>query len=43
MDMEGWLRIGYANGEPILREGLSRLSRFLAEEVGMAQRAIGSR
>ena len=37
MDMEGWLRIGYANSEPILREGLSRLSRFLAEEVGAAK------
>ena len=34
MDMEGWLRIGYANGESILREGLSRMSKFLAEEAG---------
>lgn len=32
MDMEGYLRIGYANGEAILREGLARLSRFLGAE-----------
>ena len=32
MDMEGYLRIGYANGEAILREGLKRLSAFLREE-----------
>ncbi|QRM54424.1 aminotransferase [Sinorhizobium sp. BG8] len=32
MDMEGYLRIGYANSEAVLREGLSRLSRFLTEE-----------
>ncbi|WP_242220817.1 aminotransferase [Shinella zoogloeoides] len=32
MDMEGYLRIGYANGEAILREGLKRLSVFLREE-----------
>lgn len=32
MDMEGHLRIGYANGEAILREGLSRISAFLKEE-----------
>lgn len=32
MDMEGYLRIGYANGEAILREGLTRLSQFLKEE-----------
>jgi aspartate/methionine/tyrosine aminotransferase len=37
MDMEGWLRIGYANGEPVLREGLSRMSRFLREESGRPQ------
>jgi aspartate/methionine/tyrosine aminotransferase len=42
MDMEGWLRIGYANGEPILREGLSRLSRFLAEEAGAAKKVAQS-
>lgn len=29
MDMEGYLRIGYTNGEEVLREGLGRLSRFL--------------
>ena len=32
MDMEGYLRIGYANGEAILREGLKRMSVFLKEE-----------
>ncbi|MFT4181377.1 MAG: aminotransferase [Rhizobium sp.] len=32
MDMEGYLRIGYANGESILREGLKRISQFLKEE-----------
>lgn len=32
MDMEGYLRIGYANGEAVLREGLRRFSRFLEEE-----------
>lgn len=32
MDMEGYLRIGYANGEGILREGLKRISQFLKEE-----------
>lgn len=31
MDMEGYLRIGYANSEAILREGLKRLSQFLRE------------
>lgn len=29
MDMEGYLRIGYANGPAVLREGLARLSAFL--------------
>ena len=29
MDMEGYLRIGYANSEHVLREGLARMSRFL--------------
>lgn len=32
MDMEGHLRIGYTNGEGVLREGLKRISAFLAEE-----------
>jgi aspartate/methionine/tyrosine aminotransferase len=31
MDMEGYLRIGYANGAEILRDGLARLSGFLRE------------
>ena len=30
MDMEGYLRIGYANDPAILREGLARMSGFLA-------------
>jgi aspartate/methionine/tyrosine aminotransferase len=29
MEMEGWLRMGYANGTGVLREGLTRLSCFL--------------
>ncbi|MGF6254786.1 aminotransferase [Ensifer sp. LBL] len=32
MDMEGYLRIGYANNEGILREGLRRVSAFLREQ-----------
>lgn len=32
MDMEGYLRIGYSNGEAILREGLARISVFLRAE-----------
>lgn len=32
MDMEGHLRIGYTNGEGVLRAGLKRISAFLAEE-----------
>jgi aspartate/methionine/tyrosine aminotransferase len=31
MDMEGYLRIGYANSPDILREGLMRISEFLGE------------
>ena len=30
MDVEGYLRIGYANEPAILREGLARMSGFLA-------------
>ena len=30
-DMEGHLRIGYANNPDVLKEGLSRMSRFFAE------------
>lgn len=30
MDMEGYVRIGYANNTQILREGLTRISAFLA-------------
>ncbi|QWK81636.1 aminotransferase [Ochrobactrum sp. BTU1] len=32
MDMEGYLRIGYANGSEILREGLTRISSYLREQ-----------
>jgi aspartate/methionine/tyrosine aminotransferase len=42
MDMEGWLRIGYANSEPVLREGLSRMSKFLAEEARAAQKTAAA-
>ena len=31
LDMEGYLRIGYANSPDILREGLRRVSEFLAD------------
>ena len=34
MDMEGYLRIGYANSPVILREGLARTSAFLATLSG---------
>ncbi len=34
MDMEGWLRIGYANPTDDLRAGLSRVSAFLARHAG---------
>lgn len=30
-EMEGWVRVGYANATDILQTGLSRVSRFLAE------------
>jgi aspartate/methionine/tyrosine aminotransferase len=36
MDMEGYLRIGYTNGEDILREGLKRISLFLKESAASA-------
>lgn len=36
MDMEGYLRIGYANGEAVLREGLKRVSQFLKETATAA-------
>ena len=36
MDMEGYLRIGYTNGEDILREGLQRISQFLKESAASA-------
>jgi hypothetical protein len=30
MDMEGWIRLGYANDPEILRQGLAKVSEFLA-------------
>ena len=36
MDMEGHLRIGYANGEAILQEGLKRISAFLRDQQSAA-------
>ncbi|MCP4766199.1 MAG: aminotransferase [Gammaproteobacteria bacterium] len=30
MDMEGWIRIGYANDSDILRDGLEKVSQFLS-------------
>jgi aspartate/methionine/tyrosine aminotransferase len=29
IDMEGWIRIGYANDPEILRQGLEKVSEFL--------------
>jgi len=34
MDMEGWLRIGYACPTDTLKSGLERVSRFLAKRAG---------
>ncbi|WP_425405072.1 aminotransferase [Hwanghaeella sp.] len=36
MEMEGYLRIGYANGPEIIREGLKRMSGFLREQQAAA-------
>lgn len=36
MDMEGYLRIGYTNGEDVLKEGLKRISQFLKEAATTA-------
>lgn len=33
MDMEGWIRIGYANDPDILRQGLGKISVFLATNL----------
>ena len=32
MDMEGWIRIGYANDPEILSQGLEKVSAFLESE-----------
>lgn len=34
LDMEGWLRIGYANNANVLKAGLERLSEFLLHVAG---------
>lgn len=34
LQMEGQVRIGYANATPVLREGLARVSGFLARRAG---------
>ncbi|MBY3348379.1 aminotransferase [Rhizobium laguerreae] len=36
LDMEGYLRIGYTNGEDVLRKGLERISLFLKESTASA-------
>jgi aspartate/methionine/tyrosine aminotransferase len=36
MEMEGYVRIGYTNGEEVLREGLKRISLFLKESAASA-------
>lgn len=36
MDMEGYVRIGYTNGEDVLKEGLKRVSQFLKEAAAVA-------
>jgi len=33
LDMEGYIRVGYANNPEILRQGLTRVSRFIAEHT----------
>jgi aspartate/methionine/tyrosine aminotransferase len=33
MDMEGWIRIGYANDSEILSQGLHKISEFLASKT----------
>jgi len=40
MDMEGYVRIGYSNGEHVLREGLVRLTEFLRQYKTGAQSNI---
>ena len=34
LEMEGWLRIGYANSADVLRDGLIRVSEFLSGQSG---------
>ena len=42
MDMEGWLRIGYANDTDILTQGLTRVSGFLASLNTASAQRVGS-
>lgn len=39
LEMEGWLRIGYANSAEVLRTGLRRLSAFLADDYAAQSEA----
>lgn len=39
MDMEGYVRIGYANAPDVLKAGLARVSDFLARRAGTRARA----
>ncbi|WP_120632124.1 aminotransferase [Ruegeria sp. EL01] len=41
LNMEGYVRVGYANGPDILKEGLSRVSKFLSEQ-GQDDETVGS-
>ena len=36
LGMEGYLRIGFANGTDVLREGLQRVSGFLSKHAAVA-------
>jgi aspartate/methionine/tyrosine aminotransferase len=33
LDMEGYVRIGYANNPMILKEGLKRVAKYLSEQA----------
>jgi aspartate/methionine/tyrosine aminotransferase len=40
LDMEGWLRIGYACDTEVLRQGLALFSRFLARQAGAGRSPV---
>ncbi len=42
LDMEGYVRIGYANNRGVLEEGLARVSRFL-KTLNSAHRLVGAK